>query len=100
MRQTSPRLLGRVLALLILVVLITGVFAQGYVSNRLIVSVDAAATARNILANTGLYRLGFTVFLIEMVAQVFTTALWYVLLRPVNRSTAVSAAFIDLAGGV
>ncbi|HKR59567.1 MAG TPA: DUF4386 domain-containing protein [Pyrinomonadaceae bacterium] len=100
MSQTSPRLLGRVLALLILVVLITGVFAQGYVSNRLIVSVDAAATARNILANTGLYRLGFTVFLIEMVAQVATTALWYVLLRPVNRSIAVSAAFIDLAGGV
>jgi hypothetical protein len=100
MNKTSPRLVGRILALLILVVIVGGVVAQGLISDRLIVSGDAAATARNILANVGLYRLGFTVFLIEMVAQVFTTALWYVLLRPVNRSIAVSAAFIDLAGGV
>jgi Domain of unknown function (DUF4386) len=44
--------------------------------------------------------LSFTVFLIEMVAQFVTTALWYVLLRPVNRTIAVNATFIDLAGGV
>lgn len=100
MSQTSPRLLGRIIALLSLLVIATGIFAQGFVSNGLIVSGDAAATARNIIANQGLYRLGFTVFLIEMVAQVAKTALWYVLLRPVNRSIAVSAAFIDLAGGV
>jgi len=98
--QTSPRLLGRISALLILLVIATGRFAQAFVSDRLIVSGDAAATARNILANQGLYRLGFTVFLVEMVAQVAKTALWYVLLRPVNRSIALSAAFIDLAGGV
>jgi Domain of unknown function (DUF4386) len=100
MSETSPRRLGRILALLILTVIVTGVIAQGVISNRLIVSGDAAATAKNILANTGLYRLGFTIFLIEMVAQVATTALWYSLLRPVNRSIALNAAFIDLAGGV
>ena len=100
MRQTSPRLLGRISALLILLGIVTGIFAQGFVSDRLIVSGDAAATARNILANQGLYRLGFTVFLVEMVAQVAKTAVWYVLLRPVNRSIALTAAFIDLAGGV
>jgi hypothetical protein len=99
-RQTSPRLLGRISALLILLGIVTGIFAQGFVSDRLIVSGDAAATARNILANQGLYRLGFTVFLVEMVAQVAKTAVWYVLLRPVNRSIALTAAFIDLAGGV
>jgi hypothetical protein len=98
--QTSPRLLGRIIALLILLLILCGIFAQGFVSNRLIISGDAAATARNILANQGLYRLSFTIFLIEMVAQVAQTALWYVLLRPVNRSIAVSVAFIDLAGGV
>ncbi|HEX3251677.1 MAG TPA: DUF4386 domain-containing protein [Pyrinomonadaceae bacterium] len=100
MSQTSPRLLGRIIALLILVIIATGIFAQGFVSDRLIISGDAATTAGNILANQGLYRLGFTVFLIEMVAQVAQTALWYVLLRPVNRSIAVTGAFIDLAGGV
>ena len=100
MSQTSPRLVGRIIALLILLILVTGIFAQGFVSDRLIVPGDAAATARNILANQGLYRLSFTVFLIEMVAQVTQTALWYVLLRPVNRSIAVTGTFIDLAGGV
>jgi hypothetical protein len=100
MSQTSPRLVGRVLALLILVVIVTGVLAQGIISNRLIASGDGAATARNILENIGLYRLGFTIFLIEMVAQVATTALWYILLRPVNRSIALNSAFIDLAAGV
>ena len=100
MSQTSPRLLGRIIALLILIIIVTGIFAQSFVSDRLITSGDAATTARNILANQGLYRLGFTVFLIEMVAQVAQTALWYVLLRPVNRTIAVTGAFIDLAGGV
>ena len=45
--RTSPRLLGRVIALLFLLTLITGVFAQAFVSDRLYVSNDAAATATN-----------------------------------------------------
>ena len=98
--RTSPRLLGRVIALLFLLTLITGVFAQGFVSDRLYVSNDAAATATNFLTHRGLYELGFTVFIIEMASNIATTALWYVLLRPVNRSIALSAAFLDLSGGI
>ena len=100
MSQTSPRLAGRIIALLLLFLILCGVFAQGFVANRLIVPGDAAATAGNILAHPGLYRLGFTVFLLEMVANVANTALFYVLLRPVNRTIALTATFIDLAGGV
>ena len=98
--QTSPRLIGRILALLSLVLIISGVFAQGFVSNRLIDFSNAATTANNILAHKGLYQLAFTVYLIEMACNVANTALWYVLLRPVNRSMALVAAFIDLAGAV
>ena len=97
---SNPRLIGRILALLSLVLIIGGVFAQGFVSNRLIDFSNAATTANNILAHKGLFQLGFTVFLIEMACNVATTALWYVLLRPVNRSMALVAAFIDLAGAV
>jgi hypothetical protein len=100
MSQTSPRLVGRMIALLLLFLILCGVFAQGFVSNRLIVPGDAAGTAGNILAHPGLYRLGFTVFLLEMVANVANTALFYILLRPVNRTTALTATFIDLVGGV
>jgi uncharacterized protein DUF4386 len=98
--QTSPRRIGRILALLSLVLIISGVFAQGFVSNRLIDFSNAATTANNILAHQGLFRLGFTVYLIEMACNVANTALWYVLLRPVNRSMALVAAFIDLAGAI
>jgi hypothetical protein len=98
--KTSPRLVGRVMALLFLVTIITGVFAQGFVSNRLYVSNDAAATATNLLTHRGLYELSFSVFIIEMVSNIATTALWYVLLRPVNRTIALVAAFLDLSGGI
>jgi len=100
MSQTSPRTVGRIIALLLLFLILCGVFAQGFVANRLIVPGDVAATAGNILAHPGLFRLSFTVFLFEMVANVANTALFYVLLRPVNRTIALTATFIDLAGGV
>src|SRR3989442_2764401 len=96
----DPRLIGRILALLSLVLIVSAVFAQGFVSDRLIDFSSAATTANNILAHQGLFRLGFTVYLIEMACNVATTALWYFLLRPVNRSMALVAAFIDLAGAV
>src|SRR5574341_1373842 len=98
--QTSPRLIGRVIALLFLLTIVTGVFAQGFVSDRLYVSGDAAATATNLLTHRGLYELSFTVFIVEMASNIATTALWYVLLRPVNRSIALTAAFLDLSGGI
>src|SRR2546430_8715850 len=97
---SNPRLIGRIIALLSLVLIISGVFAQGFVSNRLIDFSSATNTANNILAHRDLFQLGFTVFLIEMACNVANTALWYVLLRPVNRSMALVAAFIDLAGAV
>ncbi len=98
--QTSPRRVGRILALLSLTVIVGGVFAQGFVSNRLINFSDPTATANNILAHQGLFRLSFTIFLIEMICNVATSALWYVLLRPVSQPIALVAAFIDLAGAI
>lgn len=98
--KTSPRLIGRVIALLFLLTIITGVIAQALISDRLYVSNDAAATATNFLTHRGLYELAFTIFIIEMACNIATTALWYVLLRPVNRSIALTAAFLDLSGGI
>jgi hypothetical protein len=95
-----PKTIARILGLLFLFVIVCGVFAQGFVSARLINYRDAAATANNILSHTGLFQLGFTVYLIEMVADVTTAALWYYLLRPVSKPIALTAAFIQLAGDV
>ena len=95
-----PRFLARMTGLFFLLTILTGIFAQGFVSKRLIVFADAAATATNILAHRGLFQLGFTVYLIEMACQIATVALFYVLLRPVSKSVALSAAFLELTGCV
>lgn len=98
--EISPRVLGRYIGAMFLLLIVSGVFAQGFVSDRIINFGDAAATAANVLANKGLLRTGFMVFLIEMTCQVALTALWYVLLRPVNPTVALAAAAIDLTGGI
>ena len=80
--------------------IIGGIFAQGFVSNRLISFSDAGVTANNLLANQSLFQISFTVYLIEMACQVAATALFYILLSPVSRNIALVAAFIDLTGSI
>src|ERR1700675_511382 len=98
--ETSPRLKARITGVLYLLTILTGIFAQGFVSGRLVVDGDAAATAANILAHRGLFQLGFAVYLIEMACNIVMTALFYNLLKPAGRSVSLLAAFLGLAGCV
>src|SRR5207245_6977405 len=100
MTETSPRLKARITGVLYLLTILTGIFAQGFVSERLVVDGDAAATATNILTHRFLFEFGFTVYLIEMACQIAITALFYELLKPVSRSVSLLAAFLGLAGCV
>ena len=100
LEETSPRLKARITGAFYLLTILTGIFAQGFVSGKLVVDGDAAATATNILTHRGLFQLGFAVYLVEMACQIAMTALFYDLLKPAGRSVSLLAAFLGLAGCV
>src|SRR5258708_39624730 len=96
--KSSPQFKARLAGGFFLLTILLGVFAQGFIAERLIVSGDAAATATNILAHRGLFQLGFTLYLIEMACQIAAVALFYILLSPVSYSDALQAALLALTG--
>src|SRR3954468_20761714 len=87
--EASPRRKPRITGVLYLLTMLTGLFAQGFVSNRLIVFGDASATATNILTHKSLFEAGFTVYMIEMACQIATIALFYILLKPAGGSVSL-----------
>jgi hypothetical protein len=80
---------ARLAGVLGLLSLVGGGFGEAYVPSALIVSADAAATARHILASSFLFRLGFAGYLVEALCDVGLTWVLYVLLRPVHRDLAL-----------
>ena len=63
-----------------------GIFAELFVRSRLL-SADAAATARNIMANESLFRLGFASELLHLAFDVAVAVILYALLRPVDQTS-------------
>lgn len=96
--DTSPVTKARIVAALFLATIVAGIIAQAVISDRLVVFNDASATATNILANTMLYRLAFTIYMIEMACQMAMAVLFYEILEPVNRSVARIALVLGLTG--
>ncbi len=96
--ETAPSTRGRLLAALYLFVIIAGIIGQAVIADGLVVSGDAVKTAANIVANKALYRLAFTIFMLEQVAQAVVSLMFYDLLKPVNRSAARISAILGLTG--
>jgi len=78
-----------------LIIILAG-FSQGYVRSGLIVPGDAPATAANILASEGLFRIGFATDLTAFMMDAVVAILLYVLLRPVNKTLSLIAASFRL----
>src|SRR5437870_2351745 len=85
---TSPKRLARVAGVLYLLVGIFGGFAQGFMEPKMYVAGNAAATAGNVIANSGVVRIGVVAELIDSTIFVFLAMTLYVLLSHVHKSVA------------
>jgi hypothetical protein len=77
---------------------LTATFGQVVVLGRVVVDGDAVATAANILGHERLFSLGFATSLIGVAFHIAWAFLMYELLRPVNKSLSLLAAFFILVG--
>jgi uncharacterized protein DUF4386 len=94
--MTPPQTARLAGALYLLMVLFGGLAAMA--GRGIVVAGDAATTAANILAHESLYRLAFAAQVLFVVSYVPVVALFHEMLRPVNRSLSLVAAFFGLMG--
>ena len=92
----SVQRVARTGGLLYLVIIVIGLLGEAFIRNSLVVAGDPAATAQRILESELLWRLGVAGQLVLLVCAVALSAIWYFLLRPVNRHLAVAVVCFGL----
>jgi hypothetical protein len=96
--EASPRFKARMAGVFQLLEALAATFGQVIVLDKLVVAGNAAATAANILGHERLFWLGFASSLIGVAFHIAWALLMYELLKPVNRSLSLLAAFVILVG--
>lgn len=96
MTDASPRTTARIAGVLYLIIIVAALFAQIGVRSAMIVSGNPTATATNILASEGLYRLGVMADLVTVACDVAVAALLYRLLKPVGPALALTAGLLRI----
>ena len=86
--MNSPKRLARIAGVLYLLVGIFGGFAEGFMEPRMYVAGNAATTAGNVVANSGLVRIGVVADLFQATVFVFLGMTLYLLLKHVHKSAA------------
>ena len=94
--ETAPQVYARIGGALYLTIIALGLFAEGFVTNKLVVFGDATATAHNILASQSLWNIGVAANMIIPLCAVPLLLIEYVLLRPVSRNLVLLAVLFNL----
>lgn len=87
---------ARLTGLLYLIIIICGLFTEMFVRGTMVIQGDALTTVNNIKAGEGMFRLGFVSDLIMVIADIGVAVLFYILLKPVNKSLSILAAIFRL----
>lgn len=95
--EISPLFKARMGGACWLMTIVTSSFAL-FAGGRLVVSGDAAVTATNLLAHEMLFQSGTAANLVATAFYVGAALFLYELLKPVNRSVSLLAAFFALVG--
>ena len=85
-KMYSNKKMGRLAGLLFLILVITGVFAEFFVRQKLYVLGDPAATTQNIIENQWLFRLGFVSDLVMSTMFFVYGYVLYLIFKPVNKN--------------
>jgi hypothetical protein len=96
--EMSPRGASRLYAILYIVTLVFGLAAQFGFSESMIAWNNAATTGANILNDPSRFGAGFSLYLIEMTAQIAMTTVLYSLLKPVSGRLALLMVILTLIG--
>lgn len=86
--MSSPKRLARIAGVLYLLVGIFGGFSEGFVDPKMYVAGNAAATAGNVVASSGLVRMGVVAHLLDGTFFVFLAMALYLLLEHVHKGVA------------
>jgi Domain of unknown function (DUF4386) len=97
--ERSPLFYARVAGVIYLSAMALSIFSQVFVLDRLIVQGDARATADNIVASEGLFRLGIAIDVIIAASDIVIAWAFYELLKTVDRSLALVGALLRVADG-
>ena len=95
MIETSVTTYSRAAGIFLILTIFGGWFGEMYVPSHMMTG-HAAATAAQLRDHDGLFRLGFTAYLLEAFSDLVLAWLFYVLLRPVHRELALLSAFFGL----
>jgi hypothetical protein len=96
MAETSPQFYARVGGVLYLIIIVAGLAGELFVRGSIVVSGNAAATAHNLIASRSLWRAGIAGDLVMHMCDVGLMLVFFVLLRPVNRSLALLVVLFNL----
>lgn len=94
--KISLRTLAKSGGVLYLIIILAGIFGEVFVRGKIIVPGDAAATAHNLADSHVLWRTGIVADLLMHVCDVPLAIIFYVLLRPVNKTLALLSASFHL----
>jgi hypothetical protein len=92
----DPQLYARIGGVLYLVIIVLGAFAEGFITDKLVVPGDAATTAHNIMASPVLWRLGVAGDLVVALCAVPLLWIEFILLRPVSKYLVLLAVLFNL----